>query len=233
MGTLVFHILLVLFFSISELNIKDKTESEEAILLDLTAVEQEKEIPNPEPEKSLSSDQSVKSSQQNVSNRAVNDAPGKNKSAVNDRFFDANYKQDIEEAKEMVANVNKQLSKKIPAIKKYEMPEATTEGLNPDSVKNVIYSGKSNIHYFLENRFHVRLPIPVYLAKSGGEVVVNIEVDRSGKVVKADVRSSKAASGDPMLTEYALQAAERTYFNSDNKAPGIQKGTITYKFVAQ
>lgn len=236
MGTLVFHILLFSFFSISQIKQKVKQEKEEAIILDITTVEKPEELPEPQtekqPEQTMASDQSMKSSQRNISNRAVNDAPNKNKVASNDRFFDAEYKKDIEDAKRMVADVNKQLSKKIPSVKKFEMPEATTEGQNPDSIKNVVYSGKSNIHYYLENRYHVRLPIPVYLAKSGGEIKVDIQVDRSGAVVKAEVKSSRA-SGDPMLTEYAVQAAERTQFNADSKAPAIQRGSITYKFVAQ
>lgn len=235
MGTLVFHILLFTFFWLSELNLSVKTEKEEAILLDFTLPEKIEEMPTSElekqPDKNEASNQSIENKQQSVSNRGVNDAPT-NKTARRDKFFDADYQKDIEEAKKMVADVNKQLSKKIPAIKKFEMPEATTEGQDRDSIKNVIYSGKSNIHYFLENRFHVRLPIPVYLAKSGGEIKVDIQVDRSGRVIKADISSSKA-SGDPMLAEYAIQAAERTLFNSDNKAPAIQRGSITYKFVAQ
>jgi len=236
MGTLIFHILLFSFFWLAELNLSVKTEKDEAILLDFTLPEKMEEVPESEtekqPDKNLASNQSAKNNQQSASNRGVNDAPNNNKASRQDKFFDADYKKDIEEAKKMVADVNKQLSKKIPAIKKYEMPEATTEGQDPDSIKNVIYSGKSNIHYFLENRFHVRLPIPVYLAKSGGEIKVDIQVDRSGRVVKAEIKSSKATS-DPMLTEYAMQAAERTLFNADNKAPAIQKGSITYKFVAQ
>jgi hypothetical protein len=36
-----------------------------------------------------------------------------------------------------------------------------------------------------------------------------------------------------MLTEYAVQAAENTVFNADAKAPAVQRGSITYKFVAQ
>jgi TonB family protein len=236
MGTLIFHILLFSFFSISQLNIKVKTEKEEAVLLDFTVPEKLEELPKPEQEKqeqnNTASDQSARNNQQNMSNRAVNDAPSKNKISSRDKFFDADYQKDIEQAKKIVADVNKQLSKKIPAAKKFEMPEATTEGQDPDSIKNVVYSGKSNIHYYLENRYHIRLPIPVYLAKSGGEVKVDIEVDRSGRVVKAQIKSSRG-SGDPMLTEYAVQAAERTLFNADNKAPSIQKGSITYKFVAQ
>ena len=232
MGTLIFHILLVAVFWLAELNMNVKIEKEEAILIDFPVPEEMKleETPKPErekqEEKNIASDQSMKSIQQAGSNRAVNDA------LKNDKFFDDSYKRDIDQAKKMVADVNKQLSKKIPAIKKYEMPEATTEGQDPDSIKNVIYSGKSNIHYFLENRFHVRLPIPVYLAKSGGVIKVDIQVDRSGRVIKAEAKSTKA-SGDPMLTEYALQAAERSVFNADTKAPTVQKGSITYQFVAQ
>jgi len=235
MGTLIFHILLVTGFWVAELNLKVDIQKEDAILLDFTMPEDQKEITETktekQQEKNIASDQSMKNMQQSVSNRAVNDA-SKNDATKKDKFFDDNYNRDIEEAKKMVADVNKQLSKKIPAIKKYEMPEVTTEGQDPDSIKNVIYSGKSNIHYFLENRFHVRLPVPVYLAKSGGEVKVDIQVDRSGKVIKAQARSVKNTN-DPMLTEYATQAAERTVFNADAKAPLIQKGSITYLFVAQ
>ena len=112
------------------------------------------------------------------------------------------------------------------------MPEAITEGQNPDSIKNTIYSGKSNIHYFLENRFHVRLPIPVFLARGGGLITIDIQVNRAGEVIKAEARPSSNIS-DPMLPVYATQAAARTIFNSDPKAPIIQRGTITYRFVAQ
>lgn len=232
MGTLIFHILLVAVFLVAELNKNVGIEKEEAVLLDFTLQEEKKQQSEPEiekqEEKNTSSTQSMKNNQQSGSNRAVNDA--NIKKMKDDKFFDNNYKHDIEEAQKVVSNVNKQLSKKVAQIKNYKMPDATTEGQNPDSIKNVIYAGKSNIHYFLENRFHIRLPIPVYLAKSGGEIKVDIQVDRSGKVIKAEATRFK---GDPLLLEYAIQAAERTVFNTDQKAPTIQKGSITYKFVAQ
>lgn len=228
MGTLVFHILLVAGFLVAELDLNVKIEKEEAILLDFTAPEIEEKILEREksPEKNEASDNSARNNQSSGSNRAVNEASKK------DKFFDANYNRDIEEAKKLVADVNKQLSKKVAQAKKYEMPEETTEGQDPDSIKNVVYSGKSNIHYFLENRYHLRLPIPVYLARGGGTITVDIQVDRSGKVIKAEARAAKNLN-DPMLPVYAVQAAERTVFNSESKAPAIQRGTITYKFVAQ
>jgi len=228
MGTLIFHILLITGFWIEELHFKIKTEKEETILLDFVLPPEKVETPEPEKtqDNKNGADQKNGYDQNMGSNRAVNDAMKK------DKFFDASYKHDIEEAENMVNSVNKQLSKKIPQTKKFAMPEAITEGQNPDSIKNTIYSGKSNIHYFLENRFHVRLPIPVFLAKSGGLVTVDIQVDRAGNVIRAEARSSNNLK-DPMLPIYATQAAERTVFNSDQKAPSVQRGTITYLFVAQ
>lgn len=234
MGTLIFHILLVGGFLLAEFNLKVKIDNEETILLNFNEIPIEKEKEQKtEPqndktqEKKSEANQSNKYDQSSTSNRGVNDAIKK------DKFFDDSYKRDIEAAKKMVADVNSQLSKKIPPTKKFEMPEATTsEGQNPDSVKNTIYSGKSNIHYTLENRYHLRLPIPVYLARGGGLITVDIQVDQSGTVVKAIARPANNIT-DPMLPIYATQAAERTVFNTESKAPAIQKGTITYKFVAQ
>lgn len=236
MGTLIFHILLVGGLLLSELNLNVKIDKEETILLDFvppTPDEKDKLEELPQKEKSnknLAVDQSSQRMRSAGSNLGVNDAS--NNLKRRDKFFDASYERDIEDAKRMVADVNQQLSKKIPSVAHRKMVEVTTEGQNPDSIKNVIYSGKSNIHYNLKDRYHVRLPIPVYLAKGGGVVSVDIQVDRSGNVIKAVVNSTKNIA-DPMLPEYALQAANGTVFNEKQDAPAVQKGTITYHFVPQ
>jgi len=227
MGTLIFHILLFVGLWFSELNFKLKTEKEEVVLLDMIIPAPEQKVETNQNSQNDQSTEKNQSGSQNMgTNLGVNDAFRKNKNQ------DASLQREIEDAEMMVDKVNKQLSKKIPQTKQFAMPEAVTEGQNPDSIKNTIYTGKSNIHYFLENRFHVRLPIPVFLAKSGGLITIDIQVDRSGHVVKAEARST-GNSGDPMLPVYATQAAERTVFNSDSKAPSVQRGTITYRFVAQ
>lgn len=227
MGTLIFHILLFGGLWISELNFKIKTEKEEIVLLDMIIPpSEEKDVSDPNRQNEETTGQNQRGSQNMGTNLGVNDAYKKNK------YQDPSLQREIEDAEKMVDKVNKQLSKRIPQTQQYAMPEAVTEGQNPDSIKNTIYTGKSNIHYFLENRFHVRLPIPVFLAKSGGLITIDIQVDRDGKVIKAEARSS-ASNGDPMLPVYATQAAERTVFNSAPKAPAIQRGTITYRFVAQ
>jgi len=235
MGTLIFHILLVGGLLLSELNLNVKIpEKEESILLDMIPPQEKEKLPELKPIDELDKNSGVEQAHQRMqsagSNLGVNDAP--NNAKRKDRFFDASYERDIEDAKKMVADVNKQLSKRIPKVEHQRMVEVTTEGQNPDSIKNVIYSGKSNIHYSLKDRYHVRLPIPVYLAKGGGVVTVDIQVDRSGNVIKAVVNSTKNIA-DPMLPEYALQAAGGTVFNEKLDAPSVQKGTITYHFVPQ
>ena len=227
-GTLLFHILLMSSFLLAEVNLKGKVK-EEPIIIDFSDT---KEQPVKTEEQKAQKDQNSPSTPDHNqqltsrSNQAVNDASKK------DPFFDKSYQQEIAEAKKLVADVNKQLSKKVKDIKEYEMPEENTDGMNPDSIKNTIYSGESNIHYFLKNRYHRRLPIPVYLAQDGGLVVVDIWVNREGKVIQAEVQKSGQLK-DPMLEVYAKQAALRTVFNEDPTAPSPQKGTISYNFVPQ
>lgn len=231
MGTLIFHILVITGFWISELNYSIKQQKEEVIFLDMSNIPPpvEQEQLKEESKSQQQSDRNPSTSRQNLNmgtNHGVNDAMKR------DKFFDESYKRDIEDAEKMVDKVSKQLSKKIPQTSHFSMPEVVTTGQDRDSIKNTIYSGKSNIHYYLENRFHVRLPIPVFLAKGGGLITVDIQVDRSGQVTKAEARPASNIN-DPMLPVYATQAAERTVFNADSKAPASQKGTITYRFVAQ
>lgn len=229
-GTLLFHVLLFGSFLLAEVNLKGKVK-EEPIIIDFAAIE---ELEEPELEKveEETEDENTPSTpnetpqQTSRSNRAVNDAPTK------DPFFDEDYQREIAEAQKLVSDVNSQLSKEVKKMEEFTMPEETTEGMDPDSIKNTIYSGESNIHYFLENRYHVRLPIPVYLAQGGGLVVVDIVVNQKGKVIQAEVRKNNKLK-DPMLEVYAKQAAERTRFNADASAPTQQKGTISYTFVPQ
>ena len=229
-GTLLFHVILMSSFLLAEVNLKGKVK-EEPIVIDFSAIEEpeklvkEEELKDREDENTPSSPNDIPQ-RSSKSNQAVNDAP------VKDPFFDEEYKREITEAQKLVSDINNQLSKEIKDIEEFEMPEETTEGMNPDSIKNTIYSGESNIHYFLENRYHRRLPIPIYLSHGGGLVVVDISVNRKGKVTSAEVRENNQQK-DPMLEVYAKQAAMRTVFNEDQSASALQKGTISYTFVAQ
>lgn len=63
-----------------------------------------------------------------------------------------------------------------------------------------------------------------------GVVVVSIEVDRNGNVIKATPGVRGTTNNSRCLLEPAKRAAMATRFNSDDKAPAKQIGKIIYRF---
>ncbi len=63
-----------------------------------------------------------------------------------------------------------------------------------------------------------------------GIVVVKIEVDQNGKVIRATPGVKGTTNSASCLMEPAKKAALATRFNSDTKAPIKQVGTIIYQF---
>ncbi|MCK9639125.1 MAG: hypothetical protein M0R39_04385 [Prolixibacteraceae bacterium] len=231
-ATLVIHLVVMVCLFFAELR-NNMDLPADALFVDL--VPEEVKLPNPDKEKLELGNQSLAlnggKSGANNSNRAVNlgDQSGR---TSGDPFFDKEYAREVAEAKKLESDVNKNLAKKIPVIGDIPMPVASTEGMTRDEVKRSTFKGKSNIHYLLGNRYHLQLPIPVYLAQGGGEVVVDIVVNRNGDVLSATPRVPVNLN-DPTILAYAKQAAEKTLFNPSSSAPEKERGTITYLFVAQ
>ena len=94
------------------------------------------------------------------------------------------------------------------------------------------FTGKSNIQYFIKNRYDMLITNPLYTCPEDmrGLIVVDIEVDRNGKVVSARYNSAKSTADAECLIEGAVQAAYNSTFNPDPAAPAIQKGYITYRY---
>ena len=63
-----------------------------------------------------------------------------------------------------------------------------------------------------------------------GVVVVSIEVDRNGRVVKAVPGVKGTTNSAPCLLKPAKELALKTKWNADGNAPSKQKGKITYRF---
>ncbi|WP_372652061.1 hypothetical protein [Draconibacterium sp.] len=231
-GTLVFHILLFSAFLLADVDMKGNVKEEE-ILIEFPAEMLEPEINEPETVEEEPTDQAdIEQTTNTRTNVASNQSATENTTTSTDEFFDDDYLKEVEAAKQLVSNVNKNLAKETVDLSDIEMPVETTEGMDRDSIKNVIYAGESNIVYYLENRYHIRLPVPVYLSQGGGTVIVDIVVNREGEVVDAEPRDDNSIR-DKQLFAYAKEAAIRTVFNNDNSAPARQKGTIQYTFVAQ
>lgn len=87
--------------------------------------------------------------------------------------------------------------------------------------------------YSLAGRSARSLPKPAYPGNEGGIVVVEVTVDKLGKVSAVRAGIFGSTSSDPDLLEAATKAARAAKFNVDENAPAFQKGTITYHFVLQ
>lgn len=95
------------------------------------------------------------------------------------------------------------------------------------------FQGPTRIYYDLQGRNHTYLPIPIYKCQGSGKVVLLIEVNQRGNVENASVVEGQSTASDECLLETAVGTALVSRFESSLNAPKIQKGTLTYIFVAQ
>ncbi len=86
------------------------------------------------------------------------------------------------------------------------------------------------VGFDLDGRSSVSLPAPKIDQQKRGTVVVQITVDRSGKVINAVPGVRGSTTLDSYLMDVAKRAALRSKFNSKDDAPAYQVGTITYVF---
>lgn len=91
-------------------------------------------------------------------------------------------------------------------------------------------SGTGNGNYQLGNRKALNTPQPNYLCQEQGTVVVQISVDRNGKVINANPGVKGTTNTAKCLLDQAKIAAMNTKWQSDNAAPDKQTGKIIYNF---
>ncbi|MFK5958253.1 MAG: energy transducer TonB [Lutibacter sp.] len=84
--------------------------------------------------------------------------------------------------------------------------------------------------YNLGNRKPLSRPKPNYICNEEGLVVVSIEVDVNGKVIKATAGVKGSTNTAQCLLSQAKEAALKTKWQPDKKAPSKQVGTIKYRF---
>ena len=85
-------------------------------------------------------------------------------------------------------------------------------------------------NYRLGNRTALSKPKPDYPCNEEGKVVVKITVDQSGRVVAAEPGAKGTTNSASCLLTEAKEAALKTKFNQDSKAPPKQVGAIIYNF---
>jgi len=92
-------------------------------------------------------------------------------------------------------------------------------------------TGDKGISYDLQGRGFQLLPPPKYDYQGEGKVVVEVSVDRTGKVTQAIPGAKGSTTLDEYLLTVAKEAALKAKFDPKPDAPMVQKGTITYNFI--
>jgi protein TonB len=102
---------------------------------------------------------------------------------------------------------------------------------DPNSTKYYGNEGTgSGGNYNLAGRKALSKPIEQPDCQEEGIVVVRITVDKNGKVISAVAGIKGSTNTAACLLKPAKEAALRTTWNADEKAPANQTGTIIYKF---
>lgn len=91
-------------------------------------------------------------------------------------------------------------------------------------------SGNGNGNYQLGNRKALSKPQPKYICDEEGIVVVQISVDKSGKVTSANPGVRGTTNSAKCLLDQAKTAAMNTKWQSDTSAAETQVGKIIYSF---
>ncbi|WBX74124.1 energy transducer TonB [Tenacibaculum pacificus] len=107
-------------------------------------------------------------------------------------------------------------------------------GKDGDASSNKYYGnsgGGSGGNYNLAGRKALSKPVKQPDCQEEGTIVVSIEVNQNGKVIKVQTGGLKGStSSAPCLEKAAKEAALKTTWNADGNAPSKQRGTIIYKF---
>lgn len=223
LGTIIFHMLLVLLFlTVKVGDVRRKQMEYIPIEFDEKLMDMQEFIKDME-NKNVEIEPLEEEVRRNI---AVNVA-----SQMNEKISTEKY---IEQLKEElgIENLHQYHDRKLPGEGNITYSEEKNDSESDESPPDKEYMGPTNVTYFLENRFKQYLPIPVYTCKGGGLVVVNIIVSQKGDVISTSI-SEDSETKDECLMVTAIKYASRTRFNADFNADPRQKGYIMYQFIPQ
>jgi len=234
MATIIVHLLIAVIFMSVKVSAMKRELAAEIIL----AVEEE--MPDPEMKKAIELSESEKFAGataedlvnviKNLADKPIDIDPKEYEDMVKEELIKSgllNEKNYLDEQKKAEEAGNEEINIPTEEIK----PKVAEKKEKPE--EKGTFRGPTRIFYDLAGRHHVYLPIPIYKCQGAGQITLAIEVDRQGRVLKAEPASSLSTTKDPCLTETAVEYALRSTFNADQSAPVKQGGFLTFVFVSQ
>ncbi|MBQ2913410.1 MAG: hypothetical protein IJE52_06960 [Bacteroidales bacterium] len=226
--TVIFHLVVIIICLLTA--IQRVASEETSFVLDFSKLEEIERIEKQEELKAQASKEledllSGRASSSAYRNVAVDRS---SQALKDDRFKNPN--QVYDEARELQRKLDASRAAALREQGADDAAQASQDNL-PDS-NAPQYKGPSVITYSLDGRKALSLPVPAYKCQGGGDVSVQIAVNRKGYVVSAAVIES-VSSSDECLVRSAVAAAKRSRFRASSSAAEKQIGEIVYRFIAQ
>lgn len=240
LGTVIIHLLAaIIFMSFQLQGLKTKEKQIEKFEIEFAAIEEKKviekpiELPPTSVENILHDDVEMLNIARNLSSKSEEKIDAKD-------YIDKVKEELVESGKLGTDNYldrqggNNQMTEDDQYIlEKKEEKEKLDEKANDSRKMAANYRGPTRIYYDLQGRNHIYLPIPIYKCQGSGKIVLIIEVNQKGNVENASIMEGESTVKDECLIETAVSTALVSRFEPNLNAPKIQKGTLTYIFVAQ
>lgn len=230
LGTLVVHAFFLLCLVVFQISVSESPLNDDIVFFDFS---EELQLPEAQLPEDMQDSEQDNSDLKNISvneadkNRSSDDYYKEFQEIVNQTKTKPVYQaENYDDKRWLIKDHSKEFEFREEELNKQEQNKNSKQGSGT-------YSGKTIISYFLDGRKATRLPVPSYQCLGSGEVIVDIIVNKDGKVISAVIRSSTTPTGETCLPEAARSAATRSRFSIDLNAPAQQKGYINYKFVAQ
>lgn len=169
-----------------------------------------------------------------ISNKAISEKSKKEKSE----------RKDIKSVKEVKSDITKPVVNKGALYKKRNSSETTTTSNDTSSgiAKNrdgksgsktgdlgVAGGGGEGDNFSLVGRSLMgALEPPVYSERVSGRIIIEIQVNRDGKVIAASFNPKNSTISSRSIIEAVRKVAMKAQFNADPMAAFTQVGTITY-----
>ena len=237
LGTVIFHLIAAIIFMSFQIR-SIKQENIDLFTVEFEAVEESDvaeeliELPVTSIEKILQGDNEMLNIARNLANR--------NEQTIDPEDYIDMVKEEMIKSGELSKNnyIDEQKNQANNSDENLAFEKEDPKTNKPDEQKTsqemaANYKGPTRIYYDLLNRTHTYLPLPIYKCPGSGKVVLSIEVTQRGVVDNAKVIEKESTTTDPCLIETAISTALISRFNPDVNSPKIQRGTLSYHFVAQ
>lgn len=236
LGTIIIHLVVVTVILIMKINTIQNKES--ALTVNLLSEEQVQELLDPEENKEQIQNKPIYTPAEReylqARNIGTNEADRKASDRIDQMVNDIKNELNIKDpSPSEMKSTSSQSSPSEDALPDKTVKEEKTKITRSTTGIRTFYKGPTTVSYYLEGRYDVRLPIPVYKCQGNGKVVMDIEVNQEGYIVKFEIDRARSNIPEDCIMETAEKAARTTRFNAVSSGPSTQHGSLTYIFIGQ